>query len=198
MPRSIATVFEDKHLHSELYDINKGQEEKFIQKIKEQADHLENLHNNRSNDGQNDGGGGGQGPGSSSQQGLPLSDDPDNNTTINMGYKFRDALSEDIKFWQFGRGMWYDFTNRLPHYKSDWMDGLKDSRSIQKTISAAFFIYFACLLPSIAFGNLNASNTDNWLNVRKVLISQTIGGLFFSVFSTQPLVILITTAPIAI
>jgi len=107
-----------------------------------------------------------------------------------------DALN--IPLWHFGKGIYYDIKNRYPDYVSDWTDGVRDLKSCGKSLSAAVFIYFACLLPSIAFGNLNAASTDNWLTVERTLISQTIGGLVFGFFSTQPIVILLTTAPIAI
>ena len=35
----------------------------------------------------------------------------------------------------------------------------------QKTISATIFLYFACILPAIAFGNLNYQNTGGKLPV---------------------------------
>ena len=36
-------------------------------------------------------------------------------------------------------------------------------RSLQKTISTTLFLYFACLMPSIAFGVLNSDNTKGAL-----------------------------------
>ena len=110
--------------------------------------------------------------------------------------KIRDSLQ--VPYHHFGRGVWYDIKNRYPLYKSDITDGLKDVKSISKSLSASIFIYFACLLPSIAFGNLNADTTDNWISVQKTIFAQAIGGLVFGLFSAQPLVILLTTAPIAI
>ena len=60
------------------------------------------------------------------------------------------------------------------------------------------FLFFACLLPSIAFGSLNDSTTKGALTVQKTIISQAAGGLIFALFSGQPLVILLTTAPLAL
>lgn len=37
--------------------------------------------------------------------------------------------------------------------------GLIGRKTIQKTISTIFFLYFACILPTIAFGVLNNNNT---------------------------------------
>ena len=38
--------------------------------------------------------------------------------------------------------------------------GLVGRKTIQKTISTIFFLYFACILPTIAFGVLNNNNTS--------------------------------------
>ncbi|CAC5399638.1 SLC4A11 [Mytilus coruscus] len=38
------------------------------------------------------------------------------------------------------------------------------NKTIQKTISTTLFLYFACLMPSIAFGVLNNENTNGALN----------------------------------
>ena len=46
--------------------------------------------------------------------------------------------------------------------------------------------------------NLNNVNTNGRMTVRQTLISQTIGGVFFSLLSGQPLVILMTTAPLSL
>ncbi|XP_041359265.1 sodium bicarbonate transporter-like protein 11 [Gigantopelta aegis] len=95
-------------------------------------------------------------------------------------------------------GLSGDFKRRIVHYKSDYLDGISDMKTIQKVISTTFFLYFACLLPSIAFGVLNAFNTNNILTVEKVLFTQTFGGLIFAFFGGTPQVVLLTTAPLAL
>ena len=40
-----------------------------------------------------------------------------------------------------------------------------NTKIFQKTISATIFLYFACILPAIAFGNLNYQNTGGKLPV---------------------------------
>ena len=87
---------------------------------------------------------------------------------------------------------------RVPVYGSDFVDGFNNLKSISKSISATVFLFFACLLPSIAFGSLNDSTTSGALTVQKTIISQAAGGLIFALFSGQPLVILLTTAPLAL
>ena len=97
-----------------------------------------------------------------------------------------------------GRGLWGDITRRLPWYISDFVDGVKDLKSISKVISTTVFLYFACLLPSIAFGSLNDGTTGGKITVQKTILAQAFGGLAFALFSGQPLVILLTTAPLAL
>jgi sodium borate transporter 11 len=52
-----------------------------------------------------------------------------------------------------------DLLRRIPHYASDYKDGLADQKTVQKVVSTTFFLYFACILPAIAFGVLNDHNT---------------------------------------
>lgn len=61
--------------------------------------------------------------------------------------------------WFPGRGVLQDLRRRLPFYKSDFLDGIVDSRSFQKTISSATFLYFIVLPTAIALGMLNEENT---------------------------------------
>ncbi|GFO18295.1 sodium bicarbonate transporter-like protein 11 [Plakobranchus ocellatus] len=98
----------------------------------------------------------------------------------------------------FLRGVAGDLRRRLPHYLADYKDGLADRKSILKTISCTFFLYFACILPSIAFGVLNSDNTEGILTVEKVLYSQVFGGLVFAIVGGTPQIVLLTTAPLAI
>lgn len=127
---------------------------------------------------------------------------------------------------QFGKGIRQDFSRRLPHYVSDYKDGFLGVKTPQKVLSTTLFLYFACILPAIAFGVLNDHNTHGKigninvlfnnvvssrlfnnasfpafiirLDVKKVIIGQTIGGLFYVIFSGQPLLILLTTAPLSL
>ncbi|KAK6173066.1 hypothetical protein SNE40_016597 [Patella caerulea] len=98
----------------------------------------------------------------------------------------------------FMKGIRGDLKRRLPYYWSDYKDGIVGPKSIQKTISTTLFLYFACVLPCIAFGVLNAYNTNNILTVEKVLYAQTFGGLVFAIFGGTPQIVLLTTAPLAL
>ncbi|KAL1478541.1 hypothetical protein MTO96_016226 [Rhipicephalus appendiculatus] len=96
------------------------------------------------------------------------------------------------------RGLCDDVRRRLSYYISDYVDGIVGPRTLYKTICTTFFLYFGCLLPTIAFGALNDTNTHGKIDVKKCMLSQTIGGLGFALFSGQPLVILMTTAPLSL
>ncbi|KAL8588109.1 hypothetical protein ACOMHN_067211 [Nucella lapillus] len=98
----------------------------------------------------------------------------------------------------FMKGIIGDLRRRLPHYVADYKDGVADKKSVLKSLSCTMFLYFACILPCIAFGVLNESNTKGVLNVEKVLYSQTFGGLIFALFGGTPQIVLLTTAPLAI
>ncbi|XP_046440639.1 solute carrier family 4 member 11-like isoform X2 [Daphnia pulex] len=106
--------------------------------------------------------------------------------------------NEGEKLCRFGQGIREDLSRRLPHYISDYKDGLTGVKTPQKVLSTTLFLYFACILPAIAFGVLNDHNTHGKIDVKKVIIGQTIGGLFFFVFGGQPLLILLTTAPLSL
>ena len=84
-----------------------------------------------------------------------------------------------------GRGLRGDLKRRLPHYWSDFRDGVIGHKTLQKVISTTLFLYFACILPSIAFGVLNDKNTHGLIGkgcVNKKVLS------YFSLFSVQYLI----------
>ncbi|XP_023337083.1 sodium bicarbonate transporter-like protein 11 [Eurytemora carolleeae] len=110
----------------------------------------------------------------------------------------KSTKDDSFRFLDVGRGIRNDLTNRLPFYWSDFKDGVIGPKSIAKTISTSFFLYFSIILPAIAFGNLQDDNTSGRINVEKILIGQVFGGLAFSFFAGQPLVVVMTTAPLVL
>nr|XP_056711749.1 solute carrier family 4 member 11 [Euleptes europaea] len=103
------------------------------------------------------------------------------------------------EFFNIGRGIVDDFARRFPVYALDFTDGIiGTNKAIGKYITTMIFLYFACLLPSIAFGSLNDENTRGAIDVQKTIVGQCIGGLVYALFSGQPLVVLLTTAPLAL
>uniref|UniRef100_A0A915LLW1 Bicarbonate transporter-like transmembrane domain-containing protein n=1 Tax=Meloidogyne javanica TaxID=6303 RepID=A0A915LLW1_MELJA len=96
--------------------------------------------------------------------------------------------------WHIGRGLIKDFKRRLPHYKNDFLDGIADSRSFQKTISSAVFLFFIVLPTAIALGMLNDENTHSKI----IILGQWIGGLLFGIFGGQLFLVILTSPPISI
>ncbi|XP_018778706.1 solute carrier family 4 member 11 isoform X2 [Serinus canaria] len=102
-------------------------------------------------------------------------------------------------FLNIGKGISDDIARRFPVYALDFTDGIiGNNKAIGKYITTMIFLYFACLLPAIAFGSLNDENTRGAIDVRKTIFGQCIGGLLYALFSGQPLVVLLTTAPLAL
>ncbi|XP_014914045.1 solute carrier family 4 member 11 isoform X3 [Poecilia latipinna] len=102
-------------------------------------------------------------------------------------------------FFKAGRGIYEDLRRRLPFYPSDFTDGIVGSnKTLLKYMTTAIFLYIAILLPAIAFGSLNDESTRGEIDVRKTIIGQSIGGVIYSLFAGSPLVIPLTTAPLAI
>lgn len=76
---------------------------------------------------------------------------------INLIFKlFENGLQVDpYYFWQYILRLFY-YLYFFQFY--DWI-GIRGHRTIPKVISTTLFLYFACILPSIAFGVLNGRNT---------------------------------------
>jgi len=110
----------------------------------------------------------------------------------------KEEVNNEPGFLQPFRGIRDDLARRLPYYWSDYKDGVVGPKSLQKTISTTFFLYFSIILPAIAFGNLQDDNTGGDINVEKILVGQVCGGLVFSIFAGQPLVVVMTTAPLVL
>ncbi|XP_061748153.1 solute carrier family 4 member 11-like isoform X2 [Nerophis ophidion] len=103
------------------------------------------------------------------------------------------------EFFKAGKGVYDDLRRRLPLYPSDYTDGIigKD-RCLLKYTTTAIFLYIAILLPAIAFGSLNDESTRGEIDVQKTIVGQSIGGVIYALFAGSPLVIPLTTAPLAI
>ena len=64
--------------------------------------------------------------------------------------------------------------------------------------AATLSLFFACILPCVAFGFVNEQHTAGAIGPKEALLGQAIGGLVFALFSGQPLVIIATTAPLCL
>jgi hypothetical protein len=86
-----------------------------------------------------------------------------------------------------------DIKTRIPSYASDYRDGLH-----RKVVSSSFYLFLACLANAIAFGSLSSFLTHGQIGVIEMLISTTIGGIIYALFSAQPITLLGGTGPIVI
>ncbi|KFH47576.1 putative transporter-like protein [Hapsidospora chrysogenum ATCC 11550] len=82
------------------------------------------------------------------------------------------------------RGMVNDLRRRAPYYVSDWVDAW-DYRVVPATV----YMYFANILPALAFSLDMFQNTGSEYGVNEVLLSSVLGAVVFSLFAAQPLVI---------
>uniref|UniRef100_A0A6I8PYC4 Solute carrier family 4 member 11 n=1 Tax=Xenopus tropicalis TaxID=8364 RepID=A0A6I8PYC4_XENTR len=121
-------------------------------------------------------------------------------SSLNDGHKVQSHKPLKLnEFFNVGKGIFDDIARRLPVYPLDFTDGIiGNNKAIGKYITTMIFLYFACLLPSIAFGSLNDESTAGVIDVQKTIVGQCIGGVIYSLFSGQPLVVLLTTAPLAL
>jgi len=106
--------------------------------------------------------------------------------------------SDDDKWYHIGSGIKSDLSARIPYYWSDFKDGIIGKNTIQKTVSTTLFLYFSVILPAIALGVLNNKTTHGDISVHQVLVGQTFGAILFTLLSGQPLVVVMTTAPLAL
>ena len=91
----------------------------------------------------------------------------------------------------FGVGLAGDLRRKLPHYKSDFTDGLN-----LKSVASTFFLFFACLAPAIAFGGLLGAATGGEMGTMETVGATAIGGIIYALISGQPLTIIGTTGPL--
>ncbi|KAI6782478.1 putative Anion exchange family protein [Emericellopsis cladophorae] len=107
----------------------------------------------------------------------------------------RQAPRQGERWWKIHlfRGMINDLKRRTPYYLSDWVDAW-DYRVVPATI----YMYFANILPALAFSLDMFQNTGTEYGVNEVLLASVLGAVVFSLFSAQPLVIVGVTGPITV
>ena len=86
-----------------------------------------------------------------------------------------------------------DLKRRLPHFVSDFTDGLHS-----KSISSTLFLFFACLAPAVTFGGIMAEKTGNQIGAVEMIAASAVCGVIYALFSGQPLVILGGTGPLLV
>ncbi|KAL0943991.1 anion exchange protein 4 protein [Colletotrichum truncatum] len=91
------------------------------------------------------------------------------------------------------RGMINDIRRRAPFYVSDWVDAW-DYRVVPATV----YMYFANILPALAFSLDMFTSTGSTYGVNEVLLASVLGAVVFSLLACQPLVIVGVTGPITV
>lgn len=92
-----------------------------------------------------------------------------------------------------GYGIYNDVRKRIKYYRSDFADALN-----YRVVPSTIFIFFANLLPAIAFAQDMFDKTDHLYGVNETLLASAIGGIVFGLFSGQPLCIVGVTGPVVI
>ncbi|KAH3982437.1 hypothetical protein HBH52_078320 [Parastagonospora nodorum] len=90
-------------------------------------------------------------------------------------------------------GMTNDIRRRAPFYWSDWKDAW-DYRVVPATV----YMYFANILPALAFSLDMFEKTDQSFGVNEVLLASVLASVVFSIAAAQPLVIVGVTGPITV
>ncbi|KAL5604129.1 hypothetical protein BROUX41_002118 [Berkeleyomyces rouxiae] len=91
------------------------------------------------------------------------------------------------------QGIVRDLRRRVPFYVSDWRDAW-DYRVVPATV----YMFFANILPALAFSLDMFASTDHHYGVTEVLLASVLGAVVFSLFACQPLVIVGVTGPITV
>ncbi|EFQ27983.1 hypothetical protein CGRA01v4_03355 [Colletotrichum graminicola] len=107
----------------------------------------------------------------------------------------RSARSRGAGWWKVKlfRGMVNDVRRRAPFYVSDWIDAW-DYRVVPATV----YMYFANILPALAFSLDMFTSTGSTYGVNEVLLASVLGAVVFSLLACQPLVIVGVTGPITV
>lgn len=105
--------------------------------------------------------------------------------------KRRSEIGEKAAF--IGKDIRDDVGRRLPYYLSDWTDALN-----YRVVPSVVYIFFANILPAIAFAQDMFDRTDGSYGINEVLIGSAMGGIVFGLFAGQPLCIVGVTGPITI
>ncbi|ROW08882.1 hypothetical protein VMCG_02938 [Cytospora schulzeri] len=105
------------------------------------------------------------------------------------------STAHNPKWWKIRlfQGMINDIRRRAPYYWSDWIDAF-DYRVVPATI----YMYFANILPAMAFSLDMFTRTHSQYGVNEVLLSSVLGSVVFSLVACQPLVIVGVTGPITV
>lgn len=106
----------------------------------------------------------------------------------------REAVPQALPYSGRLFGGWIaDIRRRLPHYASDFRDGLHP-----KCLASTLFLFFACLAPAVTFGGIMGQLTGNQIGAVEMLAASAVCGIVYALFSGQPLIILGGTGPLLV
>jgi hypothetical protein len=86
-----------------------------------------------------------------------------------------------------------DFARRSAFYFKDFKDGLSF-----KSLGSIFFLFFACLAQSVAFGGLLALFTQDHIGTIETIVSVGGAGIFYALFAGQALSLCAVTGPLVV
>lgn len=126
----------------------------------------------------------------SSRRSVTRQRSPDpSRTYLKEEEKSRDAWYKTTLF----SGMVNDVKRRAPFFWSDWKDAW-DYRVVPATV----YMFFANILPALAFSLDMFEKTGMSYGVNEVLLASVLGSVVFSLLAAQPLVIVGVTGPITV
>lgn len=96
---------------------------------------------------------------------------------------------------RLGAGVADDVRARVPFYAHDWLEGLRTGVRI---LAPATYIFFASVLPALAFGQQLDKATDGILTGVNVLAATGAAGIVQAIFGEQPLLIVGVAEPIVL
>lgn len=128
-----------------------------------------------------------------SKRNAPTNDDDLHRSHTNGSR--RSAPAKKSAWWKtrLFSGMINDVRRRAPFYWSDYKDAW-DYRVVPATV----YMYFANILPALAFSLDMFVKTDQSFGVNEVLLASVLGSVVFALASAQPLVIVGVTGPITV
>ncbi|BEI93712.1 uncharacterized protein CcaverHIS019_0601710 [Cutaneotrichosporon cavernicola] len=112
-------------------------------------------------------------------------------TTSRPGPHIPDQNDKGSRWIPFS-GMWRDISHRAPYYRSDWTDAWN-----YRVIPSTWFIFFANVLPGLAF-SLDLIEETGLYGVQEVLLASFMAAFVAAVFGGQPLLISGVTGPITV
>ncbi|CAD6186167.1 unnamed protein product [Caenorhabditis auriculariae] len=90
-------------------------------------------------------------------------------------------------------GLIWDIKRKLPHYVSDFTDALN-----MQCLATVCFMYFGLLAPIVTFGGLLEEATHQRMAAMENLFGGSLCGVFYHLFSGQPLTIVGSTGPVLV